>query len=55
MSAIHDQLPKYAFGSVKLEGKNKSTGKAASAKPASQPQQQAQNTDSKPAAVPGYN
>lgn len=56
MSAIHRQLPQYAFSSVKRVDSAKSGKRQAQpTTAAAAQQQQAQRADSEPAAVPGYN
>lgn len=55
MSAIHSQLPQYAFGGVKRATPGKTESKTLTPSTAAKQQQQAQRPDSEPAAVPGYN
>lgn len=55
MSAIHRQLPKFAFPGVKKNTSVKIRSKTQAPATPVQAQQQAQRPDSEPVAVPGYN
>lgn len=55
MSAIHRQLPQYAFPAAKRKAAPNTTPKARPVTPPAHGQQQGQVADSEPTAVPGYN